>query len=516
MARHFCPIAIVCFLFHPNISFGEDAKELFDSVYGAKYARVLASPGIEDDIELATQLIDTAAAANKNAPEFQRLLFERAFELTSNSPRGYHIATRAMKVLAKAQPDLAAECTDRLVTLEESAFRSARGDKRIDRGNQLIIACLDSAKLHENKNNANAAFAMYRKAIATAASIKSPRRAEIESAYELAKFRQTTLAKLDSLKRKLRNNPDHATAEQIATLLIVDLNDPKSAAVFADELGDSKVAKYVKIANQPMESLSASDCLLIGEWLHAQALKAPKIITQSLRHRTKEYYKQYLLTHKEQDLNRKRVELLVQQLENNGQTKPDRPKTGQWIEILPLANPAESVRGSWQRRGKYIAVTSPKNSRYAILRLPVKPNGDYQVEIQYTIKGGWSREVATQLPLRKQACWINTGVGAKYADLVQVHGKHFRMSSPAVKFGVRYTLLASVRSLSSDRVHIVATVNNKTVMNWTGPRSSISRARPQSVIPNDVWAIGAVKNDVVFHSAKLKMLTGKAEMLRSK
>ena len=57
---------------------------------------------------------------------------------------------------------------------------------------------------------------------------------------------------------------------------------------------------------------------------------------------------------------------------------------------------------------------------------------------------------------------------------------------------------------------MTVTLNDKPFLSWTGPQSAIRQTVAWGLADPTLPGIGAYRSKAIFHSARLKMLTGKA------
>jgi hypothetical protein len=91
-------------------------------------------------------------------------------------------------------------------------------------------------------------------------------------AAETDPTRKAARDKIEVLKERLQTNPkSESIAQELLRLYVVELEEPASAAAYADKTGDKDAPKRVGLAAQDASSFSEEQCLDMAEWYIALA-----------------------------------------------------------------------------------------------------------------------------------------------------------------------------------------------------------------------------------------------------
>lgn len=181
------------------------------------------------------------------------------------------------------------------------------------------------------------------------------------------------------------------------------------------------------------------------------------------------------------------------------------------LDLLSLVDIArDAVAGNWKRSGNGVEVV-PHPSGFSRLALPVVPRGDYALTVALTRLNGQS-EINVLLPIGPAYGMVSLWQGEKPVVLQNVNGASHGQNQPVKLLNGQ----ASVVTLSvthRDKMGSVAvTLDGTKVMDWQGPLSSLSQ-REVWRVPRHGLGLGAHDDHVVFHSARLRMLSGSSQPL---
>jgi hypothetical protein len=187
-----------------------------------------------------------------------------------------------------------------------------------------------------------------------------------------------------------------------------------------------------------------------------------------------------------------------------------------WLDLMPLVRPErDAVRGSWQKSGDELWIDASEANN--VLTLPVVPKGDYELEVSFTRERGESDVViyvpapaANDAQPPKQVT-VHFGYQKKF-DLL-ADGK-FIQSALTGENGKRFTALLQVRS-EPEAVAVTVELNGQPRhLSASMPRKTM---KPYAIVwgtpgTEDHLGLGADDVHVKFHSFRVKMLNGRAEM----
>jgi len=199
--------------------------------------------------------------------------------------------------------------------------------------------------------------------------------------------------------------------------------------------------------------------------------------------------------------------------------KGDVVKPGQWVDLLPLMDPARhAVRGGWEAREDGIALTKADGA--CRLTLPAAPMGEYDLEVTFARTWG-DHAIVTVLPVGTTgvAVVLNDDHGA-CDGLDALDGKgpaanETRTAPVRLRDGRDVTLHASVRSAGGG-VRIEVTVDGRPHLAWQGPASRLSVGKRWKLPDERFLGLGAHFTRVDWKRVRLKMHSGEACLLRPK
>jgi len=503
----------------------EKAAETFQSLFGADVKRVRETNDARDDVDLAKRLLEAARKAS-DQPSFLALLCERAYELATAHATGYPTAAEAMELLAAHVPDKAAACAERLLEVRQRQFDSSRGDERKAAGEALLAQLLPRIAAKEEAGAVVEAAAVARRAQTIARAIDSASRAEIEARVDALTLRLRLARQVADLKVLLEKNPkDLAAREGLIRLLVIDLDNPAGAAKFLEGAEDKALLKYVPAAAKPMGDAPKLACLELGEWYARLLDTAAPHAKPAMYARARAYLERFLGLHAAQDLDRTRATVALAKIQDAvvARTAPGPTPARQsplpakitpgegWSDLLALVDPArDAVLGDWSLKDGALAMTGPGGTRLAV---PVALEGDYQFQAQFAQMAG-DNEVAFLLPAGDRATALLIGKEVRRRSGLFWAENGDTMVSPA-PLSVRevHLLDVTVRS-ADDKADIDVRLDGQPYFHWQGRLSSLTVWDAYQLPDGRRVGLGAWGGEVVFKSARVRMLSGHARPLR--
>ncbi|MCX5672039.1 MAG: hypothetical protein NTU94_12040 [Planctomycetota bacterium] len=493
------------------------AAAVFQSVYGDDLKRAAATKDTADDIALAAKLLEAAQAAEAQ-PALLVLLCDKACVLGAADPKGYETALAAANLLAGKVPDRASACQEKVLAIRQRQYDAARGDQRTAAGEALIEALLATAAARAEADDLEEAAKRYRQALVVARAVRSAKADEIEGDLKALTERQKVLAKVAGLESQLTAEPANGPVrDQLVLLLLVELDNPADAAKYLTDASDAALRKFIPAAAKPIEEAPELACAELGDWYRdlaaaAGATTGGKVNTLT---RAQAYYERFLALHAAADMDRTRVELVLKKVEEELRRLRSNEK-GRWIDLLKLIDPEkDAVKGQWQRTAAGLTVAPGQEAR---LLIPLAPSGSYELEYKAVRVSG--REAGhTMLPAGSSAVLlvINGWKGTR-SGLCNIGGKEPDRNGTAVgaanlKIGQPFTIKVKV-ALEGDQASISVALDGKPYIAWKGPQSALA-LHPDYAMPNrKCLGFGAYQSQLVFQSARLRMLSGKAVPLR--
>ena len=511
------------------------AAEAFESLYGKEFKRVKATADVADDVHLAKRLLAVSGEA-KGQPEFLTMLCEKACELAGANAAGYATAAQALEILAFGVPEKAPACAARLLEIRQKQFDASRGSDRAKAGEALIDALLPMVDAKEKEGAATEAAAFLKRAVFVAAAAKSARRGDLDARLKTMEQTARMTREIDDLKRQLEAGSKKAAArERLVKIHLVDLDDPAEAAKWVEGVEDESLRKYVPAAAKPLADVPELACLELGEWYRGLGESAPPAAKAAMYARAKAYYDRFLEMHVAADLDRTKAKAALLKIEaeigkSAGPTaapakEPKAPvKQGKWIDLLALVDPAkDAVRGDWQRQEAGL-MAECQAGQGSLITVPVMPQGDYELELRFTRTNPMPFCLASIL-LPAGESNVVLSLGAAWGDpydqchgLEKVAGKGLEGNEAVVRpvrleDGVVHSVAVKVQTAGTD-ARISAALDGKPLLNWRGPQAALCENKYWKMRDRGCLGLIAKSSTVVWHSARLRMLSGEAKPLR--
>ncbi len=191
---------------------------------------------------------------------------------------------------------------------------------------------------------------------------------------------------------------------------------------------------------------------------------------------------------------------------------------GKWVDLLgPLDVERDAVAGPWRREAGGITIPS---SPYGRVALPAFVEGSYELEVELTRHAG-DETVALVLPVgMRRVALLLSAWGGKVSGLSLIEGRRVqnnpstRRSGELVN-GQRYRVAVGVQA-NGPLVGIAVHVNGQPYLGWKGKATSVQLPylwwMPQLARPG----LAAHACGVTFHTARLRLASGKAVLLEPK
>jgi hypothetical protein len=501
--------------------FADEAEDAFNSLYGNEYKKATATPDKADDVALAKQLFDAAKAPGVQ-PGLLSVLCDKAYELGVKLPAGYETAAEAMELLAQKVPAGAAAALDRVATIREKQYQAVRGPDKADAGEVFIESVLVAAAAHMASGATTEGMALLRKALVAANAIKSDRKNEIQGRIDFAATRLRIEKQVADLKAKVEANPDDAAVrKQLVQACLVELDAPAQAEKFLNESSDPLLRKYVPAVSKGVDAAPEIACMELGEWYRSLG-EAPGLTPggrEAMLKRARAYYQRFLNLHKAEDIARNQAVLAVKKADETlAKIGPGKGEgiigPGRWIDLLKLIDLEKDTvegKGNWKHAEGELLYGGgfPDWSRVSV---PCAPAGNYELKVRVARLGGDGYAVAT-LPVG------NTAVAACFfyrGDSVVLGGiekpREQRVAFTVVD-GQEYEFDVAVL-LTRDQADITITSGGKPQLHWQGPQSALRGGDVWRMPDVRLLGLGVESAKTAIRIAKLKMLSGKARLLR--
>jgi len=173
----------------------------------------------------------------------------------------------------------------------------------------------------------------------------------------------------------------------------------------------------------------------------------------------------------------------------------------------------DRVKGRWIRAGGSVVHLQ---GEFSSLRLPVKVEGDYDLEVDFTRTGGDS-SLGVIFPVGPAMCclWLSAYNG-QYHGLEMIDGEDSSRNPSTRQAGPlandrQYSVIIQVRLAHDGQTAITVLLDSNPCTEWTGNVASLSvNARFGQVVPYRP-SLGAYSSPFTFGGARLRVLSGKAE-----
>jgi formylglycine-generating enzyme required for sulfatase activity len=295
----------------------DEAADTFNKLYGDDLKRVAATPSNADDLALAKELLEAAGKVTDQAA-FLTLLCEKAHELAIKDPTGLPTAKAALELLGANVPEKKVESLQKLVTMYQRPYATARADAKAKPGEALIGALKALADAQAAAEDVDGAGATLRQALTVATTIKSESKATLQAQLAGLAPQQQVEKQIAALKAKMEKDPkDEGARKELVRLYVVDIDNPAEAAKFVDETLDEATRKYVLAATKPMEETPEVACNELGDWYRGLADQATAPVSKgAMLQRAKAYYARFVDLHKAQDLARAGATLMIKKIDD--------------------------------------------------------------------------------------------------------------------------------------------------------------------------------------------------------
>jgi len=274
-----------------------DVLAAFEKLYGPDIKRVKGTPDTADDLALAAQMIQSARTGKLDA-ELLAAMCEAAFDLAASASGGETRAFEALDVLADKVPDKRFDCVLKRAALCERVYKESKS--RAD-GEHLVEALITAGELGTSCHRFAEAADAWKKALAVAEGINSPRLATIKEELPAYEARIESLRKAGKLADALRANPqDRSARDRMLVIQLVELDNP-AAAKYLNATADEAVKTNLPLATEPVDELSEDAALKLAEWYVGLAGKAGIGGTELMNARARACYLRFFEIHKERE-----------------------------------------------------------------------------------------------------------------------------------------------------------------------------------------------------------------------
>ena len=509
----------------------EDARKLFDEVFGPEVKRVTSTREIDDDIALADKIV-RAANISKAQKDLLVVMCEAAYVLGSKHPTGYDTAIEAMQLLADNVPDKATEAIDNMVTLRERAYARARGIEREEAGRKLLSFYLTLGDSRVAAGDIDGALVIFRKARTLAIKSQSRQAQQIIQRFDFWNEFRAVAAKAEQLEAKLKANPkDTASAVDWVNIQMIVMNNPAAAAKYVASTGDDALNEIVTLAARDGRGADPLELLNLAEWYRKRSDQTKRALAGHALKRASTYYTQFLKVYTKKDLSLTKARLALKSVDDALQKTPiiEIPGPKQPNNVVPptpstvvvdalkaIDIDKHAAKGKWLRNENKVFINPGKLDRVTI---PIVPEGDYSFQVNFTLTSA-TGSVGVILPLRDTSVGllVNAFDGTASA-LTSVKGhrapdnnskfaqlQKFRSGTYVLNVDVTY---------DEDEVQIKSKIHGKDNVNWKGLEAELDSWEELAL--HHEKALGLVASEantlIIFNSATLTLRGGKHRVL---
>jgi hypothetical protein len=515
----------------------EKAQELFDSIFAVQVAGAKTTGPKDDDVKLAEQLIASAKTSFEH-PQLVILLARTAYDLTVKVPAGYKIALEATQLLLRFDPEQKRQTSDMALALLKKQFSSAKRAEREEIGVLYIQQLMGAADLDREAEDINAALRRYTEAIHVATRIRYEDKDQITEAQKTSLSQKKVFDQITLYKGRLKRDKDDKDAvTKLVMLYVIELNEPHQARKYTFLLSDKSIGKNVSLASGSPGKLESADAYGLAQWYNTLGSKNPTKL--HLLERSITAYERYLsLAIPEGNSIKKTAATFALKELRNRYEKLTEPKVttlvrGKAINALSLVHLKKHVvGGEWVKSGSRIGTQN--KALNSLVRIPIQPNGDYQVQVTFERKLYSNGQVAVMLPIKDKMVTFVMGdsyyssSSSYYSDsytyggLSRVNGYRVTTSSNptrtggAIWNGRRMTFVISVMMRGENAARVFISYRGKKYVDWTGPLSNLTPDARWNLTGPPSIALGTDKAIVAFHAVKFKLVKGTAKVLKSR
>ena len=468
-------LAMVCGLLSAATAGAADTDDLL-RIYMEELTRETKVPS-----SLAARLVVEARKVTDNPP-LQIELYRKAYEYGMRTPAGQESAMTAAQVLLAISPSAKPEWVDKLVKVSQLVYaRQSRGDAKVLAAKMVTVlvragdVCLDEESPVE-------AGKFYRRAAFLAKNMDADVGKNINEKVQRIQAFNRTRAKIEVLKKRLKDNPkDAKTRMALIRCCVVERDCPAGAAAQLDAGVPAVWRTNVPSAVKDPAGLDEATCFELGKWyVGLGGTTSVPDAKQLMFRRAGTYLRRFLDRHRGEDELSATAETMLRSI-GMGQYA--------WINLLK---------------------TSTSSSRSSTWTVPLLPEGSYELRIGFS-RDSEDASISIGLPLgRKQVSLTLSGLfhsGLSGLSAVDSKGRPTRRSTtwrPKLKTDV--TQILEIRVVPGTTTATVsARLNGGAWHSWRGTASSSAKARLQ--LP------GSGLRDVDIVSAKLRVLSGRVRGL---
>ncbi|MBL7188457.1 MAG: serine/threonine protein kinase [Phycisphaerae bacterium] len=201
-------------------------------------------------------------------------------------------------------------------------------------------------------------------------------------------------------------------------------------------------------------------------------------------------------------------------------------KNAGWTDLLKLVDPKKHViRGKgeqrWALKGGILTAKCLSSSGGKSIAIPAAPRGSHELRIRFVRTGG-DGPVCVLLSLRRVRCMLVLSASNGHSSGIElvkgkaiVHMNETTVQPGTLVNGKEYLLSIKVLLNGPQDVEFQVSLDDKPYFSWKGRESDLGPPGWEEFPSNGALGLVCHQSDVSFLSAKLRMLSGSAEILKS-
>lgn len=191
------------------------------------------TPDVDDDVALAKEMVDAARKAAAQ-PTLSLSLARSAYKTVSNRTEGVEVAHEALQLIDTHSPQDRLQTRGDAVAIWTAAHRRAAGAEKVRTSAGLVAAMRWAAEAHAEAAQSHDAATLLQHASSLARISNHANAEQVREESDLAQHRQRAAMQPARLRQALLNSTNEsAHAEQLARLLLIDLDTPHDTADLA-------------------------------------------------------------------------------------------------------------------------------------------------------------------------------------------------------------------------------------------------------------------------------------------
>jgi hypothetical protein len=249
--------------------------------------------------------------------------------------------------------------------------KSPNNPEKMRVGEMLLTDLLNIADGQYTDKKYPEAAKSYQQASTIATVIKSPKADDFANRKTIAHLRVDALKKVPDLKADLADKAKASTAARtLVMLLVLEMDDPKSAQTYLDKLTDETVKDMASLAAKELSAIAPDKAKELAEWYRTQVgVSSTDLAGKATAYaRAKKCYEKFIAEHGKQDMElltaNKALEEIEQELEKLSLPSAPQEQTpedsmGTWM-VQFAYTPATKTYLSFHKEGKVtITALSP-------------------------------------------------------------------------------------------------------------------------------------------------------------